>query len=150
MNKVVLIGRLARDPELRYTTSNVAVCTFTVACDRRIKSENGPSADFISIVAWRNTAEFVSKYFSKGNRIAVTGSIQTRSYDDSNGTKRYVTEVVADDVEFVESKRSDSEAPLPEPPAETGRQQSQNNSSNKPQGGGSPYFALNEDDNCPF
>ena len=120
MNKVILIGRLARDPELKYTASNTAVCQFTVAVDRRFKSENQPNADFIPVVAWRQTAEFVSKYFFKGSRIAVTGQIQIRSWDDAEGKKRFATEVIADDVEFVESKRQDSgygnPAPLPDEP----------------------------------
>ena len=110
MNKVVLIGRLTKDPELRYTPSNnTAVCQFTIAVDRRFKSADGQSqADFIQIVAWRQTAEFVSKYFTKGSRIAITGSIQTRTWDDNNGARHYVTEVVADDVEFCESRRQDN------------------------------------------
>jgi len=108
MNKVVLIGRLTKDPELRYTPSNnTSVCQFTVAVDRRFKSEGQPQADFIQIVAWRQTAEFVAKYFTKGSRIAITGSIQTRTWDDNSGNRRYITEVVADEVEFCESKRQD-------------------------------------------
>ena len=106
MNNVTLIGRLTKDPEIRYTaTNNTAVCQFTVAVDRRFKSENQPTADFIPIVAWRQTAEFVSKYFTKGSRIALVGQIQTRSWDDTEGQKHYVTEVIADNVEFCESKR---------------------------------------------
>lgn len=107
MNKVILIGRLTKDPEIRYTAgNNTAVCQFTVAVDRRFKSENQPTADFIPIVAWRQTAEFVSKYFTKGSRIALVGQIQTRSWDDTEGQKHYVTEVIADNVEFCESKKS--------------------------------------------
>lgn len=110
MNKVILIGRLVRDPELRTTASNISVCSFTVAVDRRFKSEGQPTADFISVIAWRQTAEFVSKYFSKGSKIVISGSIQTRQWDDKDGQRRYATEVVADEVEFGESKRSDSGA----------------------------------------
>ena len=92
MNKAILIGRLTKDPEIRYTAgNNTAVCQFTVAVDRRFKSENQPTADFIPIVAWRQTAEFVSKYFTKGSRIAIVGQIQTRSWDDAEGKKHYVT-----------------------------------------------------------
>lgn len=108
MNKVILIGRLTKDPELRYTTSNTAVCQFSIAVDRKYKSEGQPTADFINIVAWRNTAEFVSKYFNKGSRIAIVGQIQTRNYDDKDGKKVYVTEVIADEVEFCESKSASS------------------------------------------
>jgi single-strand DNA-binding protein len=160
MNKVILIGRLARDPELRYTATNTAVCQFTVAVDRRVKSENQPTADFIPVVAWRQTAEFVSKYFSKGNRIAVTGSIQVRNWDDNEGKRHYATEVIADDIEFVESKRQDngySSAPLPEEPA-FGRSaqaapasKTENNSvSNASADNNDTYFSLNDEDNCPF
>lgn len=109
MNKVILIGRLARDPELRYTPSNIPVCRLTIAVDRRFKSENQQqTADFINCVAWRQQAEFISKYFEKGKRIAITGSIQVSTYDDQEGKKRYNTEVVIDDVEFVESKKESS------------------------------------------
>ena len=112
MNKVILIGRLTKDPEIRYTAgNNTAVCQFTVAVDRRFKSENQPTADFIPIVAWRQTAEFVSKYFTKGSRIALVGQIQTRSWDDTEGKKHYVTEVIADEVEFCESKKTGRELP---------------------------------------
>lgn len=105
MNKVVLVGRLARDPELRTTQSGTAVVSFTVACDRRFARQGEErQADFINCVAWNKTAEFVSRYFTKGMRIALDGRIQTRSYDDQNGNKRYITEVVAEDVEFAQSK----------------------------------------------
>ena len=105
MNKVVLVGRLARDPELRTTQSGTAVVSFTVACDRRfVRQGEERQADFISCVAWGKTAEFVSRYFTKGMRIALDGRIQTRSWDDQNGQKRYATEVIAEDVEFAQSK----------------------------------------------
>lgn len=104
MNQVALIGRLTKDIELKYTQSGVAVCQFSIAVDRRFKSEGQPTADFISVVAWKQTAEFVSKYFHKGNRIAIIGRIQTRSWDDTEGKKHFVTEVIAESVEFCESK----------------------------------------------
>ncbi len=109
MNKVVLVGRLARDPELRTTQSGTAVVSFTVACDRRFARQGEErQADFINCVAWNKTAEFISRYFTKGMRIALDGRIQTRSYDDQNGNKRYVTEVVAEDVEFAQSKNENA------------------------------------------
>lgn len=109
MNKAILMGRLTRDPELRTTTAQVTVATFTLAVDRKFKNASGEKqADFISIVAWRNTADFVGKYCKKGSKLLVTGSIQTRTYDDKDGKKVYVTEVVAEDIEFAESKRDDS------------------------------------------
>ncbi len=111
MNRVVLVGRLARDPELRTTSSGVSVCNFTVACDRRYAQNGERQADFISCIAWRQSGEFVSRYFTKGNRIALEGSIQTRSWDDQNGNKRYATEVVVDHVEFAQSKGEGGYAP---------------------------------------
>ena len=119
MNKVQLIGRITKDPELKKTTNETTYCQFTVAVDRRFKDANGNrQADFISCVAWRQTAEFIQKYFNKGSRIGLVGTLQTRTYDD-NGTKRTSTEVLTEEVEFVESNKSSSgsqqqEAPAPE------------------------------------
>lgn len=106
MNKAILMGRLTKEPELKYTTTtNTAVCTFTLAVNRRFAKEGQQSADFINIVTWRNTAEFCSKWFKKGQQVAVIGTIQTRSWDDSDGKKRYTTEVVADEAYFADSKK---------------------------------------------
>ncbi|MBQ6998734.1 MAG: single-stranded DNA-binding protein [Clostridia bacterium] len=100
MNKVILMGRLARDPELRSTPNGVSVCTFALAVSRRFKNANGEyDADFINCVAWRQTAEFISKNFAKGRMLGVVGSLQTRSYD-KDGQKRYVTEVSVDEAYF--------------------------------------------------
>ena len=105
MNKVILVGRLTKDPELRATTSGVPVCSFTVACDRRyVKAGEERKADFINCIAWRQTGEFVSRYFTKGMRIALEGSLQTRDWTDNEGKKRYATEVIVDNVEFAQSK----------------------------------------------
>ena len=101
MNKCVLIGRLTKDPELRVTTSGISVCTFTLAVERRFKQEGQQQADFIPIVVWRAQAENCAKYLHKGSQAAVCGSIQTRSYDAPDGSKRYVTEIVADEVQFL-------------------------------------------------
>ena len=104
MNKVELVGRLTKDPEIKLTTNQTQFCNFTVAVDRRFKDQNGQrQADFINCVAWRQTAVFIQKYFRKGNRIGLVGSIQTRSYDDQSGQKKFITEVVIDEAEFVES-----------------------------------------------
>ena len=112
LNKVMLMGRLTRDPELRSTQSGVSVVTFTLAVDRNFQRQGEErQADFINIVAWRSTAEFVSKYFVKGQMIAVVGRIQTRNYDDKDGKRVYVTEVVADEVSFTESKKDSSAQP---------------------------------------
>ncbi len=103
MNKVVLLGRLTKDPELRYTPSNVATVSFTVAVNRNYKNANGGyDADFIPVVVWRGLAETLAKHLKKGARVCVSGRIQTRSYDGNDGQKRYVTEVVADDATIVD------------------------------------------------
>ena len=103
------MGRLTRDPELRRTGSGTAVTSFSLACDRDFKSRSGDKeTDFIEVVAWKNTAEFVSKYFSKGRMAVVEGRLQTRDWTDREGGKRVATEIVADNVYFADSKRSES------------------------------------------
>lgn len=105
MNRVSLIGRLTKDPELRYTPSNVATCSFTIAINRTFTNQDGQrEADFIPIVIWRKQAENVKNYTKKGDLVAVEGRIQTRSYTANDNTKRYVTEVVADNVQFLTPK----------------------------------------------
>lgn len=120
MNKVILVGRLTRDPELRTTQSGVSVCSFTVACDRRYQKQGEErQADFINCIAWRQQADFICKFFTKGMRIALDGSIQTRSWDDNDGNKKYATEVVVDHAEFAQSKNEGSgsfSAPAPAAP----------------------------------
>ena len=124
MNKAILIGRLTKDPELRYTNSNRAVCQFTVAIDRPFtnQSTGQREADFINVVSWDKTAENIGKYMTKGRLIAVEGRIQTRNYDNNEGKKVYVTEVIANNVQFLESKNSsnsnNSLNDMPEPPQE--------------------------------
>ena len=109
LNKVVLMGRLTKDPELRRTGSGTAVTSFSLACDRDFKSQSGEKeTDFIEVVAWKNTAEFVSKYFSKGRMAVVEGRLQIRDCTDKAGNKRTTAEVVADNVYFADSKRSES------------------------------------------
>ena len=106
MNKVILLGRLTKDPETRYTqTTNTQVTSFSLAVPRRFKQEGQPKVDFINIVAWSKTAEFVSQYFKKGQQVAAVGRIQTRDYDDTEGKKHYVTEVIAEEVYFADSKK---------------------------------------------
>ena len=104
LNKVIIGGRLTADPELKQTSSGITVCTFSVAVNRRTSGEGAQQADFISVVAWRQQAEFVSRFFRKGSSICVIGSIQTRSWTDQNNQKRYATDVVADEINFVDSK----------------------------------------------
>ena len=109
-NKVILIGNLTADPELKQTQGGLSVCSFNIAVNRRFKGENGQQdCDFITIVAWRQQAEFVCKYFKKGQAILVCGQLQTRTWNDNNGNKRYATEVVADEVSFVGNKESSTE-----------------------------------------
>jgi len=109
MNKWCGIGRLTKEPEVKNTSNQVSVCTFTVAVERKFKDSNGQrQSDFINCVAWRNTANFISSYFHKGSRIGIVGSIQTRSFDGSDGKKVYITEVVVDEAEFVESVAKDA------------------------------------------
>ena len=111
MNNVSLLGRVVRDIELKYTGNGTAVANFTIAVDRRYKNANGEyDADFIDIVVWRQSAEFVGKYFKKGSPIAVVGSIQTRNYENNEGRKVYVTEVVADNVGFVPRDNSQQQS----------------------------------------
>ncbi len=107
-NKVILVGNLTADPELKQTTQGTSVCSFSLAVNRRM-AKNG-ECDFINIQAWRQTADFIAKYFKKGNPILVCGQLQTRTWTDSQGNKRYATEVVADEVSFVGSKEHATEA----------------------------------------
>ena len=112
LNKIILMGRLTRDPELRRTQSGTAVASFTLAVDRDYKPQDGEQeTDFIDIVAWRGTGEFVSKYFTKGRMAVVEGRLQVRDWTDKDGNKRRSTEVVADNVYFGDSKRSESGTP---------------------------------------
>ena len=134
INKAIIMGRLTRDPEIRYTQNNTPVCSFSVAVDNGYGDNR--RTDFINCVAWRNTAEFVSKYFSKGKMIIVIGRIQTRTWDGQDGKKNYATEIVANEVSFGETKKSAeggqgeyapafpqggglNESPMPEMPAGT-------------------------------
>ena len=104
LNKVILMGRLVADPEFRQTTSGIPVCRIRVAVDRPVRKDQERQADFINVTCWRNTAEFVSRYFSKGKMIIVEGSLRNNDYTDNNGVKHYSMEVVADNVTFGESK----------------------------------------------
>lgn len=134
LNKVVLCGRLTADVELKQTQSGVAVCSFTMAVNRKFVKEGGQQADFITVVAWQKTAEFISKYFKKGNSLCVVGSIQTRSWKDNNGNSRSATEVVADEAMFVDSKSDNNQGATYIPEAYT-----------KPS-----YEEVKQDDDLPF
>ena len=111
LNKCFLLGRLTKDPEIRRTNGGTAVTSFTLAVDRDFKTNGEKETDFIEVVAWRNTAEFVSKYFSKGRMAIVEGRLQIRDWTDKNGNKRRTAEVVADNVYFGDSKKESKEEP---------------------------------------
>lgn len=116
MNKILLTGNLTRDPELSETQSNIAVCRFSIAVKRRFSSEGEPQADFFNITAWRGLAESVARYCKKGNKVAVTGSVQIRTYEGNDGAKRTAVDVVAEEVEFLTPKSHDgAEEPKKKP-----------------------------------
>ncbi len=141
MNKCIFVGNLTRDPELTTTTSGVSVCRFSIAVNRTYTNANGErEADFINIVAWRGLGENCAKYLAKGRKVCVCGSLQTRSYDDKDGNKRYVSEIVAEDVEFINSSSQQNDAA--ERPA-----QAKTNGSSKPKGGFEP---IEDDGELPF
>ena len=142
MNKVVLMGRLTRDPEVRYTQSNnTLVASFSLAVNRRFARQGEErQADFINIVAWSKTGEFCSKYFKKGQQVGIIGRIQTRTWDDDQGQKHYVTEVVAEEAYFADSKR-DGEAGGTSFDATFGAM---------PQDAGSSDFEVSSGDDLPF
>lgn len=122
-NKVILIGNMTADPELKQTASGISVCTFSLAINRRFAKEGEQTCDFITTVAWRQQAEFVCKYFKKGMPILICGQLQTRSWTDNQGQKRYATEVVADEVFFVGNSSSNTEAKPYVPTAYTNNSQ---------------------------
>lgn len=145
MNKVILMGRLTKDPELRYTSvNNTPVCSFTLAVDRRFtKQGEEKQTDFFNIVTWRKTAEFCSKYFSKGLKVVVAGSLQNRSWDDNEGKRHYITEIISDEVYFAEGRKNDGGAPsfrqsepVMAPPL-----------GEQPDGG---FYQIDDDDELPF
>ena len=142
MNRVILIGNLASDPESRTTQSGIAQCSFRLAVQRRFKGANGErETDFLPVVCWRQTAEFAQRYLAKGRKVAVEGSIQTRSYDAQDGSKRYVTEIIADSVEAIGGR-------------EDGAQNAQNTRSTqntqKPAQNRQDEFTEVDDDELPF
>ncbi len=131
MNKSILMGRLTAEPEMRYTSgNNTAVCSFKLAVNRRFKQEGQQNADFIPVVAWSKLAEFCGKYFQKGQQIAVVGRIQTRTWDDNEGKRQYVTEVVAEEAYFADSKKEQQQS----------NQQSDNDG----------FYPLDDSDELPF
>lgn len=149
MNKVILMGRLTKDPEIRYTaTNNTAKCNFTIAVDRRFsKPGEERQADFFNIVSWDKQAEFCSKYYTKGLKVVVVGRLQNRSWDDNEGKKHYITEVVAEECHFAESRKSEG-APSFRPSGSAGPAGSASPSGSGQADGG--FYPMDEDDELPF
>lgn len=153
LNNVVLMGRLTADPELRHTPNGIAVTSFTLAVGRSYsKAGSEKATDFIDIVAWRNTAEFVSRYFAKGQLVAVEGSIQTRTYQDKDGNNRKAFEIVASNVHFAEAKREQSGSynNFDREPSTTSYQQSENTISSFDNGNVDDFREISTDDDLPF
>ena len=137
MNKSILMGRLTKDPDLRYTSgNNTAVCSFTIAVNRRMPKEGQPQADFINCIAWSKTAEFVTKYFKKGQQMAVVGRIQTRTWEDNESRKHYVTEIVVEEVDFAGSR----------PKNEANKSDADDSETNQDEG----FYPSETDDELPF
>ena len=139
MNKVILMGRLTKDPEMRYTnTNNIPVCSFSLAVERRFaKQEEEKQADFFPIVAWNKSAEFCSKYFTKGKKVVIVGRLQTRTWDDDEGKRHYITEVIAEETYFAESKKAEGS-------------QMQQQSQQQQQEGQEGFVSIDDDDDFPF
>lgn len=127
INRVILVGRLTKDPILRKTQSGASVTSFTVACDRRIKAEGQPTADFINCVCWNKVADNTAQFTHKGSLVGVEGRIQTRNYDDQSGKRVYITEVVADSVQFLEPKGTNRDVTSNTPSYDAGNQGYQSN-----------------------
>lgn len=143
INNVVLVGRIVRDPELKYTPSNVAIATFTLAVNRRFKNENGDrEADFINCVIWRQSAENLTNWAKKGNLIGITGSIQVRNYDNKEGKRIYVTEVIAENFQMLESGKGQVN--------QNSHHQSQSNVAKEPDQFSSSKVEEIDDDDLPF
>jgi single-strand DNA-binding protein len=146
LNKVILMGRLTKDPELRYTASNIPVCSITLAVNRRFtRQDEEKQTDFINIVFWNKTAEFVSKYYTKGIQVVVSGRLQSRNWEDKEGKKHYTLEVVADETHFTESKKNGggSTEGLGGPSGSTGNFKNDNNDVDG-------FMPVDADDDLPF
>ena len=145
MNKVILVGRLTRDPELRYTGSNTPVATFTLAINRPFNNQNGErEADFINCVVWRKQAETIKNYVSQGSQLAVEGRIQVRNYEDQNGQRRYVTEVVVESFDFIGSRRDSNNG------SNYNSSNSNNNNNNTANNYQSPFPDAPSDNKTPY
>ncbi|WP_373481628.1 single-stranded DNA-binding protein [Acetobacterium sp.] len=147
MNKVILLGRLTRDPEMKNTTTGKAVTRFSLAVDRRFKNKDGQKeADFFNIVVWGKQAEFAAQYLTKGSQISLSGRLESRSYDAQDGQRRYITEVVADEINFVSSGQKNSTAGYQQASAP----QSNNNNNMSVMGLDEDFHLMADDDDIPF
>ena len=147
LNVVAIMGRLVADPELRTTTQGQSVCSFRIACDRSyVQQGQERQADFIDIVAWRQQADFVSKYFQRGSLIAVEGSLQTRNYQDKNGSKRTAVEVLADNISFAGAKKTETVDDGGEAPPKDYREPAPAYA----QGSNDDFAVLSDDEDLPF
>ena len=142
LNKVILGGRLTADIELKQTPSGVSVCQFSIAVNRKKTKDGEQTADFINCVAWRNTAEFLARFFRKGSSVCVVGALQTRSWTDNNGQKRNVTEVLVDEALFVDGKNEAQTSGNDYPSTNTFNPYNEAQSAN--------FMAMNDDDDMPF
>lgn len=156
LNVIAIVGRLVADPELRTTPAGLSVCRFRIACDRSyVQQGQERQADFIDIVAWRQRAEFVSQYFQKGSMIAIEGSLQTRQYQDKQGSKRTAVEVVANNISFVSAKRQDGQRAPSYEQQTTSHVQQAKAAQNAPQpaytqGSMDDFAVINDNDDLPF
>lgn len=151
LNVVAIMGRLVADPELRTTTQGHSVCSFRIACDRSyVQQGQERQADFIDIVAWRQQADFVSKYFRKGSMIAVDGSLQTRNYQDKNGNNRTAVEVVANNISFAGAKRQDSQSVPSYEQQTTSHVQQAKAQTSFAQGSADDFAVISDNDDLPF
>lgn len=143
LNRVILMGRLVADPELKTTATGLSVTSFRIAVERSyVKAGEERKADFFDVVCWRNSAEFVCRYFRKGSMIAIDGQLQSRTYQAKDGTNRYVTEVVASSVSFTGEKQNQNNSAYQQPPTQTPQQQSQGNAETQP--AQDPYAFVDE------
>ncbi|ORJ57677.1 single-stranded DNA-binding protein [Geothermobacter hydrogeniphilus] len=152
VNKVILVGNLGKDPELRYTPTGTAVCNFSIATTERFKDRDGQQqtkTEWHNIVVWRQLAEICGKYLHKGKQVYIEGKIQTRSYEDRDGNKRYITEIVADEMRML-GGRNDEGYQRPAAPAQPQQPQAQSSAQQQPASGGFQEPGYNTDDDIPF
>lgn len=151
MNNCSFIGRLTAAPELKNTASGTSVCSFTLAVERRFKDADGkPIVDYVDFVAWKHTADFLCKWFDKGTRVAVTGELQTRMYEDKDGKKIKVSEIVANTIEFADGKRDANQGATPTTPTTQNNQKQEPDIFDNPLLGGDGFMPIDSSDELPF